>query len=108
MIHVRGKGNKDRRIPVEEGLIRVLECYLDSRAVRFPADTSVEPEHRDRTWPATAALFAGSNVRPNYPRRNAIPSTRSSKKAGLNNQRARGGLIHALRHTSATDSPTAT
>ncbi len=39
VIHVRGKGNKDRRIPVEQSLIRVLERYLDSRAARFPADT---------------------------------------------------------------------
>jgi len=28
---------------------------------------------------------------------------RAFKKAGLNNQRARGGLIHALRHTFATE-----
>lgn len=28
VIHVRGKGNKDRRVPVEQSLIQVLERYL--------------------------------------------------------------------------------
>jgi integrase len=36
VINVRGKGGKDRRIPVEQGLIRVLDVYLESRARRFP------------------------------------------------------------------------
>jgi hypothetical protein len=34
VIHVRGKGGKDRRIPVEQKLIEVLDNYRDSRAVR--------------------------------------------------------------------------
>lgn len=60
VIHVRGKGNKDRRIPVEEALIKVLECYLDSRAVRFPADTKRRgPSTGIGAWPVTAALFVG-------------------------------------------------
>lgn len=59
-IDVRGKGNKDRRIPVEEGLIKVLDSYLDSRAVRFPADTKRRgPSVGLGAWPATAALFVG-------------------------------------------------
>jgi site-specific recombinase XerD len=37
VIHVRGKGGKDRRIPVESPMIRVIEGYLDSRVARFPA-----------------------------------------------------------------------
>src|SRR6202158_524222 len=36
VIHVRGKGGTDRRIPVEQALIGVLDSYLESRAVRFP------------------------------------------------------------------------
>jgi integrase/recombinase XerC len=35
-VHVRGKGGKGRRIPVEPTLVKVLEDYLDARAVRFP------------------------------------------------------------------------
>jgi integrase len=38
VIQVRGKGGKDRRIPVERALVQVLERYLDSRAARVPAD----------------------------------------------------------------------
>src|SRR5258707_12442495 len=36
VIHVRGKGGQDRRIPIEAPLVEVLEHYLDSRATRFP------------------------------------------------------------------------
>ena len=32
VIHVRGKGGKDRRIPIEPALVQVLERYLDTRA----------------------------------------------------------------------------
>ncbi len=36
VLQVRGKGDKDRRIPVEPVLVDVLEHYLDSRKIRFP------------------------------------------------------------------------
>ena len=36
VVHVHGKGNKDRRIRVEQALIDEIEVYLDSRAARFP------------------------------------------------------------------------
>ena len=48
VLHVRGKGGKDRRIPLEQKLIEVLDSYLDSRAVRFPR------------WHETPPLPAGS------------------------------------------------
>ena len=32
VIHVHGKGGKDRRIPIEPPLVQVLERYLDIRA----------------------------------------------------------------------------
>ena len=100
VLHVRGKGNKDRRIPVEEALVRVLECYLDSRAVRFPSNTKRRgPGAGLRAWPATAALFVGSNG--DRITRGALQYRvlRAFKKAGANSQRARGALIHGLRHT---------
>ena len=37
VIHVRGKGGKDRRIPIEPALVDILERYLDTRAARLPA-----------------------------------------------------------------------
>ena len=36
VIHVRGKGGKDRRIPIEPALVDILERYLETRAARFP------------------------------------------------------------------------
>ncbi|EFG79833.1 site-specific recombinase, phage integrase family [Mycobacterium parascrofulaceum ATCC BAA-614] len=103
VIHVRGKGNKDRRIPVEEALIKVLETYLDSRAVRFPADTKRRGASVGiGAWPTTAALFVGSTG--DRITRGVLQYRvlRAFKKAGLNSQRARGAMVHALRHEFAT------
>jgi integrase len=50
VIHVRGKGGKDRRIPVEQAPVDVLEAYLDSRAVRCPILQSGAPPPR-ADWP---------------------------------------------------------
>jgi integrase len=36
VIHVRGKGSKDRAVPIEADLLSVIEDYLDSRASRLP------------------------------------------------------------------------
>lgn len=36
IIDVRGKGNKDRRIPLETALVNILESYLDTRRARLP------------------------------------------------------------------------
>jgi len=41
-IHVRGKGGKERSVPIEAELLSVIEAYLDSRAIRFPAGTKPE------------------------------------------------------------------
>ena len=62
VIHVHGKGNKDRRIPVERALIHELEAYLDSRQSRFPGSTKRRPTNAGlAAWPATAPLFVGSD-----------------------------------------------
>ena len=60
--HVRGKGGKDRRIPIEQKLIEVLDSYLDSRAVRFPGAMKRRPTAGGlAAWAATAPLFVGSD-----------------------------------------------
>jgi integrase/recombinase XerC len=51
VIHVRGKGGKDRRVPIESVLVEVLERYLDSRATRFPA-TAKRRSSPAGDWPA--------------------------------------------------------
>ena len=38
-MHVKGKGGKERSVPIETELQSVIEAYLDSRAIRFPAGT---------------------------------------------------------------------
>jgi hypothetical protein len=35
LVHVKGKGGKDRSVPIEAELLAVIEAYLDSRAIRF-------------------------------------------------------------------------
>jgi hypothetical protein len=60
VIHVHGKGNKERRIPVEQALIHELEAYLESRADRFPNSTKRGPRSGGlAAWPDTAPLFVG-------------------------------------------------
>lgn len=89
---------------MEEGLIKVVEGYLDSRALRFPADTKRRgPGVGIGAWPATAALFVGSDG--HRITRGALQYRvlRAFKKAGFNGQRAPGALVHALRHTYATE-----
>ena len=82
VIHVHGKGGEDRRIPIESALVVVLERYLDSRAARFPATAKrrSSPGGGLAAWPTAAPLFVGSD-----------------------GDRARGALVHWLRHTFATE-----
>ena len=74
VLHVRGKGNKDRPVPIEAGLFDVLSTYLATRVLRFPqtrrgraADTDALPR-----LPASAPLFVGNDGYPNHPRSLAI------------------------------------
>ncbi|ETZ38109.1 tyrosine-type recombinase/integrase [Mycobacterium intracellulare] len=106
VIHVRGKGNKDRAIPIEAALIDVLSDYLVSRGTRFPATT----RHRHagdvpvlRRWPTTAPLFVG--VDGQRITRGALQYRvlRAFKLAGPDARRNPGALVHALRHTYATE-----
>lgn len=104
VLHVRGKGNKDRRIPVEQPLIRELEAYLDSRAARFPRSTRRRPTNAGlAAWPPTAPLFVGNDGHRITRGTLQYRVLRAFKKAGLDGQRARGVLVHGLRHTFATE-----
>jgi integrase len=103
VIQVRGKGNKDRRIPLADSLIEVVTTHLESRAVRFPGST--KPRSKDHglaAWPATSPLFVGGDGQ--RITRGTLQNRvlRAFKKAGVDGQRARGVLIHGLRHTFAT------
>lgn len=106
VIHVKGKGGKERSVPIEAELLSVIEAYLDSRAVRLPralkgnADVAGSALSR---WPARSPLFVGRNVE--RITRGTLPSRtkRAFKRAGPEAQPVPGALVHGLRHTYATE-----
>jgi site-specific recombinase XerD len=62
VILVKGKGGKERSVPIEAELLSVIESYLDSRTIRFPdsqrrrAGATASGLAR---WPARSPLFVG-------------------------------------------------
>jgi integrase/recombinase XerC len=106
VIHVKGKGGKDRGVPIEAELLGVIEQYLDSRAVRFPATAKRKtdvPEPGLARWPGTSPLFVGRDGE--RISRGTLQSRikRAFKRAGPNAQPVPGALVHGLRHTFATE-----
>lgn len=106
VIHVKGKGGKDRVVPVEAALLRVIDAYLDSRVLRFPdavkrrAGSSVAGLTR---WPARSPLFVGRDGE--RITRGTLQSRikRAFKLAGPDAQPVPGAMVHGLRHTFATE-----
>lgn len=100
---VRGKGDSDRTVPVEPGLVDLLATYQRSRLDRFP-------DHARRT--SSSEVWA--QLRPDAPMfvgRDGERLTRGRlqylvqnvyRRAGVESERQRGALVHALRHTFAT------
>ena len=105
VIHVRGKGGKDRRIPIESALVQVLERYLDSRATRFPATAKrrSSPGGGLTAWPSAAPLFVGADGERITRGTLQYRVLRAFRRAGIDADRARGALVHGLRHTFATE-----
>ena len=105
IIHVRGKGGKDRRIPIEPALVGVIEHYLDTRAARFPAAAKhrSSPAGGLAAWPAGAPLFVGSDGDRITRGTLQYRVLRAFRRAGIDADRARGALVHGLRHTFATE-----
>jgi len=105
LLHVYGKGNKGRAVPIEQPLVDVLNDYLISRAARFPATTGRRQPAGppSRRWPADAPLFVGSDG--HRITRGALQYRvlRAFKRAGPGAGRTPGALVHALRHTYATE-----
>lgn len=105
VIHVKGKGGKERSVPIESELLSVLKTYLDSRAVRFPGS-----EKRRGTagsglarWSAHSPLFVGRDG--DRITQGTLQSRikRAFKRAGPDAQPVPGALVHGLRHTYATE-----
>lgn len=104
VLHVRGKGNKDRRIPVGFELLAVLDDYLTTRTHRFPPTRRRAARNEmPCSFPATAPLFVGADGERITRGTLQYRILRAFKKAGINGERPPGALIHGLRHTFATE-----
>lgn len=106
VVHVKGKGGKERGVPIEAELLSVIEAYLDSRAIRFPGtikrktNAAASPLSR---WPVRSPLFVGRDGE--RITRGTLQSRikRAFKRAGPDAQPVPGALVHGLRHTYATE-----
>lgn len=103
VIEVRGKGRKDRRVPVEQCLVDVIDGYLESRLSRFPPPTAQRlADAKSYEWPPQTPLLVGIDA--NRMTRGTLQYRvkRAFHLAGIDDDRARGALVHSLRHTYAT------
>ncbi|MGZ4499709.1 MAG: site-specific integrase [Nocardioidaceae bacterium] len=105
-MRVLGKGEAERAIPIEPALLGVLAGYLDTRRARFPGTARqrgvTDPGDPWAWWRKTDPLFVGRTGE-----RMQIGALQYLvelvyRDAGVNASRARGALVHALRHTAAT------
>ena len=104
VLHVRGKGKKDRRIPIGRELLEVLDDYLRTRATRFPRARRRASSGDTRiAFSPTAPLFLGADGERITRGTLQYRILRAFKKAGINGERASGALVHGLRHTFATE-----
>jgi integrase len=100
VVHVRGKGGKVRRIPVESALVEALEEYLDSCAMRFPAAVRQRsPAGGLAAWAPAAPLFVGVDGGRISRGTLQYRVLKTFRRAGIDADRAPGALVHGLRHT---------
>jgi len=91
VVGVRGKGNKERTVPLEPEIEQILTEYLESRMRRFPGRIHVvDPLFVDNK---------GKGLR-----RGGLQYMvdRLYREAGIRSRVPAGALVHALRHTFAT------
>jgi site-specific recombinase XerD len=91
-LHVKGKGSRDRSIPVQPAMERIIENYLVSCRARFPQERFVRADTLLRD-------SAGAPIG-----RGALDYLVKScyQWAGLHDLVPSGASLHALRHTFAT------
>ncbi|MEV6608122.1 MULTISPECIES: tyrosine-type recombinase/integrase [unclassified Kutzneria] len=91
-LHVHGKGSRDRSIPVEPSMERVIDGYLASCRTRFPKERFGRgaPLLRDRAGGPIGRGALEYLVKSCY------------RWAGLHDRVPVGASLHALRHTFAT------
>lgn len=101
----KGKGDKDRAIPIQPQLEIVLSDYLNDRWTHFPPKRKYRYAKNDDPWtqtPPATPLWANDVGGPLTIGQLEHIVRRAYKAAGINSQREKGALIHALRHTFAT------
>jgi site-specific recombinase XerD len=104
VLQVRGKGNKDRRIPIGAELLQVFDDYLQTRNIRFPSTRRLRPgDDTFGKFSPTAPLFVGSDGERITRGTLQYRILRAFKNAGINGERPGGALVHGLRHTFATE-----
>lgn len=91
VIGVRGKGNKERTVPLEPEVEEVIGSYIESRLRRFPG--RIDPQD---------ALFVANSGE--AMKRGALQYLVDQlyREAGIRTKVPAGALVHALRHTFAT------
>lgn len=91
VIGVRGKGNKERTVPLEPEVETIITSYTLSRMRRFPGRIA-----------ADAPLFVDN--RGNAMKRGGLQYMVEQlyREAGIRSRVPSGALVHALRHTFAT------
>lgn len=91
-LHVRGKGNQDRSVPIEPAMERVIDGYLKSCRARFPQGR----------FDRESALLRDRHGEPIG--RGGLEYLVKScfRWAGLHDRVPTGASLHALRHTFAT------
>ena len=91
-LHVVGKGNRDRSVPIEPSMERIVEQYLASCRSRFPLAgfDRGSPLVRDRRGEAIGRGGLEYLVKSCF------------RWAGLHDRVPTGANLHALRHTFAT------
>ena len=84
--------------------MQIVEAYLDSRIVRFPASAKRHsPAGGLATWPASAALLVGADGDRITRGTLQYRVLRAFRRAGIDGDCARATLVHGLRHTFATE-----
>ncbi len=91
VIGVRGKGNKERTIPLEPEVEAVITEYLESRLRRFPGRIA-----------QTAPLFVANSGEGMKRGGLQYLVEQLYREAGIRTRVPAGALVHALRHTFAT------
>jgi integrase/recombinase XerD len=93
-MEVHGKGGKVRPIPIDPALESVLGAYQDERAARFPGQRLDHP---------SAPLFVDGRGRRMSVHQIRYLIEKLYVRAGIRAHVPAGALVHALRHTFATE-----